>query len=291
MPLEPCARVGWGHRLAEAEVVRAVQRGQDPGSAVDLLEVLQVVLGPQVHPALSVRPVVRLRPGQDVHRRPERRADLVDGTILPREVGEERGEVAVAQVAVEGDLPQRDGRDGLGEPGPPQQRAGDVVRYRLGDRPPDQVHPADEIDALLGLLVELEDEAEDVTGVDQADDDDVSRVGNLVVEDRPADACLDELDGGALTRAAEHIGLPHGVCQRPEVTLVVLEDAQVDEALKRQVDDRFGLGREPLDPVLGVVLRRLVRDLPQHGVEDGIIRSRPVQDDQRLHIGVDAADQ
>ena len=65
-----------------------------------------------------------------------------------------------------------------------KQRAGEVVRHRGGYGSASQLHPADELDALLRLFVELKDEPKHVTRVDETDYGDVPGVGNLVIEVR-----------------------------------------------------------------------------------------------------------
>ena len=54
-------------------------------------------------------------------------------------------------------------------------------------------------------FVELKDEPKHVTRVDETDYGDVPGVGNLVIEDRLADANLDELRPGTLGRIVEQI--------------------------------------------------------------------------------------
>ena len=113
------------------------------------------------------------------------------------QVRKERGNVPVADMTIEQDLAQGDGRNLLGQCGAPKQGAGQVVGDRCSDGTADQVHGADELDALLIPLFELEYEAKDVASVYETDYDDISRVGNLTVEDSLADARLDELYAGA----------------------------------------------------------------------------------------------
>ena len=54
-------------------------------------------------------------------------------------------------------------------------------------------HLADELDALLCLAIEFKYEAKDVARIDEANNDDVSRIGNLVHKDSPADPRSNEL--------------------------------------------------------------------------------------------------
>ena len=51
------------------------------------------------------------------------------------------------------------------------------------------------LDALLRLVVELVDEAKDIARIDEADDEDVPRMGDLVLEDGAADPRFDEFTG------------------------------------------------------------------------------------------------
>ena len=276
-------------RLSIPEVVGAVEGGQQPHPAVDLLEVLQIVPGSQVHTAVTVHPVIRLRAHKTDHVLREGRLDLEDRAELLLELRKERGQVAGANMLAAQQPPQRDDGDLLGQGGLPEQPRGDVLSDGISDGPPDQVHPADVLDPLLGFLVELEDEPQDVAGVDETDDDDVSRVRDLVVEDGLADTGLDVLDGRANLGARVDSHPPCGPGQRPEIAVVVLQDLQVAQVVQCHVDDRLRMGSESLDPVLGVALIRLGRDPVEDRVERGIAGSGPVQEDQGLHVGVDAS--
>ena len=161
--------------------------------SIDLLEVGEVVLGSQVHAPVPVHPVVRGCPGEEDHRFLERRMYLEHRAVLLCEVRKEGGDVAAAKMGAEQHLGQRDVRDLLREGGASKQRSGDVLGDRLGYGAAYQVHPADRLDALLYLVVELEHEPKDVARIDERDDDDVPRIGYLVVEDDLADARSDEL--------------------------------------------------------------------------------------------------
>ena len=209
--------------------------------------------------------------------------------VLFREVREERGDVAGTNVSIEHQLAQRDGGDLLGEGGASKQWTGDVLGDRVGDGPADQVHPADRLDALLYLVVELEHEAEDVARIDEGDDDDVSRIGDLVVEDHLGDACSDELGRGAFRGSVRQFRLHNGAGQRPEFAVVVFQYLQVDEAVQGQIDNGLCTRRKSFDPVLGVVPDRFVCDLLQDGVQGRVAGLCPVHEEQGLHIRVDAA--
>ena len=76
--------------------------------------------------------------------------------------------------------------------------------------------------------------------------------------------------------------------QRPEIAIFVLEDADLDQAVERLVDDPLRPGGEPFDPELGVVRLRIGRDFLEDRVGGGIARRRPVQQGERLEIRVDA---
>ena len=67
---------------------------------------------------------------------------------------------------------------------------------------------------------------------------------------------------------------------------MVLENPQADQVFQGQVDDRLRMGNEPLDPIPGVVLPRLLRNVGKDGVEARIARCFGIQQDQGIHIGV-----
>ena len=272
-------------------MVGAVEGGQHAVRAIDFLEAGEVVFGSQVHPPLPVHPLVRLRPGEEYERVGERRAHLEDGAVFFGDVGEQRGYVALAQVAVERHLSQRDGRNLFGQGGTAETGACLVFGDRFCHGAAYEVHPADELDALFGFVVQLEDEAEDVAGVDEADDDDVPGVGNLVVEDCPADARLDELDGRPFRGVVEDAGLPGGAGERPEFAFVVLEDVESDQFIQGEVNDVFGFGYESFYPVLGVASGGLFGYALQDGVEGGVAGFGVVHEEEGFFVGVNASDE
>ena len=96
---------------------------------------------------MLIRPVIGPGPGQEDHGFCKRQADLEHRSILSRKVRQERGNVAGAQVWIEQQSTQRDGRHLLGQGGTSKQGAGKVVGDRIGDRPADHVHLADELEA------------------------------------------------------------------------------------------------------------------------------------------------
>ena len=165
-------------------------------------------------------------------------------------------------------------------------RADNVLLDRLGYGTADQVHPADEPDPLFRLFVEFEHEAEDVACVDEANDDHVPRIGNRVGENGLADACPDELACGALFRIPLRKPVRGG--QRPEVAGMVFQDLPAHQIVQRQIDDRLDPRGEPFDPVTGVPLNGFVGNFLQQRVQCGIAGLRSVQQDQRLHVRVDA---
>ena len=131
-----------------------------------------------------MHPAACLRPRKEDHRLGEWRPDLKHRAVLVSEVREERWNVAVANMPIEQQLSERDGRNSLGQGRMSKQRAGEVVRHRGAYGPANQLHPADELDGLLRLFVELKDEPKHVTRVDDTDYDDAPGVGNLVIEVR-----------------------------------------------------------------------------------------------------------
>ena len=286
-PASRAARISRTHRLAKPEMVGAVERGQHAVRAVELLEVGEIAPRLQVHPPVPVHPFVGLRPAEKGHGLAEREPDAEHRAVFHGQIREERGDVAAADVRAQRQPAQRDRGYRLVQRRTPEQRAGDVVLDRGGDGAADHVHPADEIDPLLGLVVDVEHEAEDVARVDQADDDDVPGAGNLVGEERLDDARLHELADGAFLRAAGQLLVPRRGGQRPEIPVVMLHDADLDQAVQRPVDDRLRPAGEPFDPVDGVPLNRVPGDFLQDGIEHGIAGFRRVHEDQRFEIGVD----
>ena len=291
MARQPGPRIGRPHGLAKPEMIGAVERRQHAVRAVDLLELGEIVPGLQVKPPVPVDPAVRLRPGEEGHRPGERRTDLEHRAVFLGQVREQRRHVAAPHMPAQQRPAQGDDGYCLEQRGPPEHRAGDIVLDRGGDRTADQVHPADGIDALLGLLVELEHDAEDVARIDQADDDDVPRVGDLVGEQRLDDARLDELADGALLGGAGQLLVPSRGRQGPEIAVVMLQDSQPDQPVERLVDDPLRPAGEALDPVDRVPLGRFVGDLRENRVEHGIAGLRRVDEDQRIEVRVDAPEQ
>ena len=222
---------------------------------------------------------------------PKGRPDAEHRAVFHGQVREEGGNIAAADVRAQHQPAQRDRGYRLVQLRTAKQRAGDVVLDRGGDGAADQIHPADEIDPLLGLVVDVEHEAEDVARVDQADDDDVPGAGNLVGEKRPDDARFHELADGAFLRAAGQLLVPGRGGQRPVVPVVMFQDVGLDQPVKEPVDDRLRLAGEPFDPVLRVPLDRLGGDLLQDGIELGIAGFRRVRQEQRIEIRVDAPEQ
>ena len=98
------------------------------------------------------------------------------------EVCKERWKVAVANMWIEQQLTKWHGRIFLGQGRMSKQRAGVVVGDRIGNGPAYQIHLADELDAFLCLVIELEHEAEDVARIDEADNNDISRSGILLLK-------------------------------------------------------------------------------------------------------------
>ena len=73
-------------------------------------------------------------------------------------------------------------------------------------------------------VIKLKHEAKDVIRVDETDNDDISRVRNIVIEDCIADARLDELNRRAFLGAVEYFRLLGRASQRPEIAVVVFQD-------------------------------------------------------------------
>ena len=69
---------------------------------------------------------------------------------------------------------------------------------------------------------------------------------------------------------------------------MVLQNIAIDQTLEGRIDHRLRLTGEPFDPVSGVALNGLLRDLHENGVQDGVARFRSVDEDERIEIRVDA---
>ena len=177
-------------------------------------------------------------------------------------------------------MTQWDNRNLLGQGGPSKQRAGKVLGDRLGDRPADQIQLTDELNAFLCLVIELEHEAKDVAGIDEAYDDDISGIRNLVLEEHVADARVDELKRSAFGSLVSS--------QRPEVAVVVFQDLLFNQAIQTHINDRLRKGRQPFDPVLGVPLNWFAGNFLQNGVRGGVARFSLVQQEQGFEIRIDA---
>ena len=98
--------------------------------------------------------------------------------------------------------------------------------------------------ALLGsaLTTALGLGAQDITGVGETDEDDISRVGNLIVGDRPADTGCDKLGGGRFFGTVAQFGVPGSARQRPELAVVMFKDLPINQAVQSQVNDRLRVG-------------------------------------------------
>ena len=98
--------------------------------------------------------------------------------------------------------------------------------------------------ALLGsaLTTTLGLGALDIAAVGETDEDDISRVGNLIVEDRSADTRCDELNRGAFFGSVAQFGVPGSARQRPELAVVMFKDLPINQAVQSQVNDRLRVG-------------------------------------------------
>ena len=99
-----------------------------------------------------------------------------------------------------------------------------VFPNRVGYGTADQIHLADQVDALFGLVIKFEYEAEHVTGINEANDNDVSRIGNRAGKDNSADTSLDGLAYGHFPGAVVPVCVPADRRQRPETAVVVFQD-------------------------------------------------------------------
>ena len=133
----------------------------------------------------------------------------------------------------------------------------------------------------------MEDKAKDVARIDEANHDDVSRIGNFVHEDGPADPRFDELTCSAIFGVVVQLRLPAGLGQRPEIAVMVFQDLEVNQAIKSQIDDRLRTGGESFNPELGVALHRFPGNLFQNGIQGGVARFCRVYKEQGFHVRVD----
>ena len=233
-------------------------------------------------------PAVCLESGQEDHGLRERGADLEHWTVLLRKVSEERVQVAVSDMRVQQQLGQRNRRNLPGKGRTSKGRAGEVLRDRSGYGSADQVHLADGFDSLLCFVIKLEYEAKDVARIDEANNDDVSRIGYRVGKDIPHDTQLDKLTCCIFYGVAGHVRRPGSASQRPEFAVVVFQDLQINQAIQNRINDRLRTGSESFDPVLGVPLNRFGCNFFQNGVQGRVARFRLVHKEQGFHVRVDA---
>ena len=69
---------------------------------------------------------------------------------------------------------------------------------------------------------------------------------------------------------------------------MMLKYLEIDQAVQSQIDDRFCLRSQVFDPELGISSCRLFPDLHEDWVEGGIARWRMVEQEEGLHVSVDA---
>ena len=168
-----------------------------------------------------------------------------------------------------------------------KQWTGKILGDGSGDRPSDQVHLTNELNASFGLFIKLKHEAKYIASVDQADDDDVSRVRDLVLEDCLADARLDKLRAGSRLGAVGRSHLPGAASERIEVPVVVFQDLQLDQAFQTQVDDRLGMMAQLFNPVLGVASSRSIGYFREDRIQHRVARFGSVKDEKGFHVSVD----
>ena len=135
----------------------------------------------------------------------------------------------------------------------------------------------------------MEHEPQDVAGIEEGDNDSVSREGNFVIQDHVSDARRDEFSRCIVIVAGYEVPATDGLRQGPEPAVVVIQNVHLDKAVQSQIDDRLRARGEPLDPELRVPLDRFVRDFLQDGVKDGIADFRFVQGNQGFQVRVNAA--
>ena len=70
---------------------------------------------------------------------------------------------------------------------------------------------------------------------------------------------------------------------------MILQDLQVNQAVQGRINDRFRLGGEPFDPVLGIPLDWFGCNFLQYWVESGVARFCLVQKEQGYLIRVNTS--
>ena len=177
----------------------------------------QKVLGAQVHAPAPMHPAVCLGTSQEDQGFRQRRPDRKHRAVVFCEIREEGGNVSAADMWIEKQSTQRDRRNLLGQGGTSKQRAGKALGNRIGDGSADQSHLADELDPFFILVFKLEYKAKYIARIDEANNYDISRVRNLVVEDRLADARSYELNRRAFWGAVHQFRLAGSTRQRPDL--------------------------------------------------------------------------
>ncbi len=66
----------------------------------------------------------------------------------------------------------------------------------------------EELDSLFGFLVKVKNEPQDITGIDQSDNDGIPRMRNVITKDRFLDTGLNKFDYCVLVASSEQLGLP-----------------------------------------------------------------------------------
>lgn len=125
-------------------------------------------------------------------------------------------------------------------------RAGRALLSSMAAPMPGQKgHLADQFDAfarilkLLLKLLLLQEQAKCVAGSNQADEDDIPRICNFVVEDDSDNPRLCHLSGDA-TGCGIDTATRHLAVQRPETADVVVEDVISDESIQHGFDHECG---------------------------------------------------
>ena len=284
--------VGAAQEFAHLVVFGAIHAGQRPVGAVDGFEILDVILGTKKQPRIAVDPSIGLGPDeQDRALLDHGRLEFHHGPVLAVEKREIPRHVASSQQVPVEQIAQRDDRDRPRRGAAPGNLQRDeALPDGLLDGPADHFQVADEGDSrLCGLeFVGLHHEPERLADIEQADEQDVPRIGNPVVIYPAEDALPNLLLVVGHTRRPVRASIDDGACAGPEATGVRQERALRHQSVQHFLDPFVGAETELLRPVPGAVRFFLRRDPLKRGVENGVARGRAVEQNQLLQVQIDA---
>ena len=148
----------------------------------------------------------------------------------------------------------------------------------------DEIHPGDLVGAIADLLdfPVMEDDLEEVAGVDDADDDDIARIGYLVAEQDARDAALDL----ALLPIVDDRIAPR--LEHPENLLLhALQDPSIHEAIDEVAHDLRHVLRGSSSTSIRRTFRFRGRDPGEEPVQHLVAHRRRIDHEEPLRIGID----